>query len=170
MLCDQYGYDPFAWLCIQWWCNITHAPIDALRGVSIHLWMIEACDTLHPIQGNNRKCASFHPSTHGTSFEYCVASIDVVPLLCCLWNGVSTTLMYPQIDQERCQNLDGWLEFKVHHTHTKARPRSGPVFLYPCWSNLGVLCGQYGYDPLVWSIVQLFININHAHIDELRGV
>ena len=55
----------------------------------------------------------------------------------------------------------------VHHTPTKARARSVPVLLHPCCSILGVLCGQYGYDPLAWLLVQLYINPTYVPTDEL---
>ena len=58
----------------------------------------------------------------------------------------------------------------VQHTPTKARARSVPVFIHPCWSILGILCDQYGCDPLAWLLVRLYINPTHLYIDELRGV
>ena len=47
----------------------------------------------HIIQGKSKKCASFYPSTHGKSLECYVAGMDVIPLLGCLCNGASTSLM-----------------------------------------------------------------------------
>ena len=89
-------------------------------------------------------------------------SCFVILLLGCMYNGASTSPMNTLRDWEKCQNLYGSLELMVHHTPTKARARSVPVFFHPCWSNLGVLCGQYGCSPLVWLLVQLFINLTHA--------
>ena len=99
VLCDQYGCDPLALLFVQWWTNLIHVFINELRVVSTYIWMIGAhgngTSQSHTIQGKSKKYASFHQSTitHGPSLECCVASMDVTPLLCCLYNGVSTPSM-----------------------------------------------------------------------------
>ena len=95
ILCGQYGCDPLDWLPVQWCINLIHAYIDEFRGVSTHVCMVGSHSTSHTIQeGLSKKCASFHPSTHGIiSLEYCVASMYVIPLCCCLYNGVSTSPM-----------------------------------------------------------------------------
>ena len=61
-------------------------------------------------------------------------------------------------------------ELMVHHTSSKAEAKRVLVFLHPCLSIHVVLCGQYGYDPLVWLVVQWCINLTHAPINELRGI
>ena len=72
------------------------------------------------------KVPSFHPSTYGTSFRCCMASMDVIQLLGYLYkNGILTSLIYPMMHWEGCQHLYGWLELMVHHTSSKA---SGPIF------------------------------------------
>ena len=43
----------------------------------------------------------------GPSLEYCVASMYVVPLLGCLYNGVSTPTMTPLMHWEVCQYIYG---------------------------------------------------------------
>ena len=63
-----------------------------------------------------------------------------------------------------------WLELIVQHTLSKAEAKSVPVFFHACQSILGVLCGQYLYDPLVWLFVQWCINLTHTVTDELREV
>ena len=72
------------------------------------------------------------------------------------------------MDWEWCQHLYGWFELMVHHTPSKERARSVPVFFHPCWSNLEVLCGQYRYYPLVLLLVQWCINPTHASTYKLR--
>ena len=81
VLCGQCGYDPLAWLCVQWCNNATHAPTDELRGVSMYALMVGAHGTPHTIPGKIKKCASFSSIHVGPPFEYCVASMDMIPLL-----------------------------------------------------------------------------------------
>ena len=66
----------------------------------------------------------------GPSLECCVVSMNVTPLLGCLFNGVSTPHMHPLINCEGCQHMYGWLELMVHPTSSQARARSGPVFIH----------------------------------------
>ena len=81
VLCSQYGCDPLTWLLVH--CiNLTHAPIDELRGLSTPVWMVGAHGISHTIQGRGWMCPSFHLSTHVTSsFGYYVVSMNVTPLL-----------------------------------------------------------------------------------------
>ena len=128
--------------CFVYWCiNLTHAPTDGLRGMSTHTWMIGAHGTSHIIQGKSKKCASFHPSTHGTSLECCLASMDVIHLFGCLYNSVSTPYMHSLMNSEGCQHLYGWLEIMVHNTLSKAEDESAPVFIHLHMEHpLSVVC------------------------------
>ena len=65
------------------------------------------------------------------SFRFCVASMDVTPLLGCLYNGVSASHMHTLMDWQGCQYLYWWSELMVHHTPYKAEDESAPVFIYP---------------------------------------
>ena len=134
----QYECDPLAWFLVEYCINLTHAPIDKLRGVSRCVCMIWAHGSSPTTQGRCQQCVSFHPSTYCTSLECCVVSIGVIPLLGCLRNGVSTTQMHPLIYWEGYQHMYVWLEIVVHDTPLKARMRSVPVFIHPhmahCWS------------------------------------
>ena len=95
VLFGQYGCDPIAWLLVQWCINLTHVHTDGLKGVSTLVWMVGAHGTSHIIQGRGLKCPSFHPCTHVTSFECCVASVNMIPLPGCLFNGRSTSHIHP---------------------------------------------------------------------------
>jgi hypothetical protein len=101
----------------------------------------------HPRQ--EQEVRQFYFIHAGPSLECCVASMDKIPLLGCLYNCVSTSPMYPLMNWEGCQCLHWWLELMVHHTPSQAGARSVPKFssIHP-WSILGVLCNQYGYDAL----------------------
>ena len=146
VLCDQYGCDPLVWLLIQWCINLTHVPKDGLTAVSTPVWIVGAHGTSYTIQGRWWKCPSFHPSTHGTSFD-CMTSMDVIPLCVCLCYGVSTSLMHPLMNWERCQYLYWLLEIMVYHTSSKAEDESAPVFIYPPMVyHVGVV-----WPVLMWS-------------------
>ena len=72
---------------------ITHSSIDELTGVSTNVSMIGAHDTWHTIQSRGWKFPSFHPSTHIVSCWCCVASMNVIPLLGCLYN-ISNSIVH----------------------------------------------------------------------------
>ena len=120
MLCGQYGCNPIVLLLVQWYINLTHVSIHELMEVSTLVWMVGAHGTSHTIQGMSRskKCASFCPTIHGTSFKWYVASLNVIILLHCLCSGVSTSHM--NMSSEGCQHTHGWLELMVNHTLSKA--------------------------------------------------
>ena len=61
-----------------------------LSGVSTHyIWMIRVHNT-QP-KSRSRKCASFSSIHAGPSLECCVVSMDVIPLLGWLYNGIPTS-------------------------------------------------------------------------------
>ena len=64
----------------------------------------------------------------------------------------------------------GWLEHMVYHTLSKAEAKGVSVFFHPCWSILGVLCGQYGCDSLALLLVQWCIKVINTPTDGLRGM
>jgi len=97
VLCGHYVCGPLTWLLVQWCINITHRRIDEFPcGVIICIdgWS-SWYNIHHPRQRMKGKCPSFHSFTHGTSFGYCESSMDFIPSLGCLYNGVSTSPMYP---------------------------------------------------------------------------
>ena len=166
VLCGQYVYDPLVW----WFINLTHALIDELRGVSVHVWMVGVHATSHTIQDRGWNYSSFHLSTHGTSFGCYEGSMDVILLFCCVYTGEPTSSMHPLMNWEGCQHLCGWLEIMVHHTPSKARARSVPVFTHQPMVHPWSVCSLYGCEPLDWLLVQWQTNLTHEHIDELRGI
>ena len=95
VLYGQYGHDTLAWLLEQYCIILTHALIDELRGVSNTVWIFGSYATSQIIEGRVQKCARFHLSTHCTSSECCVASMEVIPLFGYLYNDhISTSAMY----------------------------------------------------------------------------
>ena len=150
---DQYGCDPLVCLPVLWCINLTHASIDELREVSISILTIGDHGISHIIQGRGWKCPSFHLSTNGISCGCCVASIDVIPLLGCLYNGGPTPHVYILINWEWHQHLFGWLELMVYHTPSKVEAKHMPFYFPPCSSILLVLCDQYECYLLAWLLV-----------------
>ena len=135
------GYDPCFVLLVQWCANLTHTYIDELKGVPTHLSMVGAHGTSHIILGREWKWSGFHPFTHGTSFGCYVASMGVFPLLGSVYTGGLTSHMQPSINWEVCQLLHQCLGLMVHLTLSKAKSRTEWVFIHPCWSILGIVCG-----------------------------
>ena len=82
----------------------------------------------------------------------------VVPLLGCSCNVRPTSPMHTLMNWEGCQHFYIWLELMVHHTPSNVETESVPVFFHPCWSIFGVLCGQYGCDPIALLLVELCIS------------
>ena len=153
---DQYGCDALVCLPVLCCISLTHASIDELRVVSISIWMVGFHGISHIIQGRGWKCPSFHLSTNGISCGYCVASMDVIPLLGCLYNGRPTPHVYILMNWECCQHLFGWLELMVYQTPSKVEAKNEPVFFPPRSSILWVLCGQYECYPLPWLLIIVY--------------
>ena len=109
-----------------------------------------------------------------TSFECCVASMEVIIVPGCLCIGVSTLYMYLLIIWEGFQHLYGLLKLMVHNiTHNpKAEVESVPIFIpqhieYP-WN---IIWSVLMLPPACsWWIVHWYINLTHASIDEFREV
>ena len=69
------------------------------------------------------KLCQFSSMTHSISLGCCMLSIDVIPLICCMYNGVSTLHIYPLINWEDCWQIYGWLELMVYYTPPKAEAK-----------------------------------------------
>ena len=91
-------------------------------------------------------------------------------LLSCLYNGKPTSPMHSLMNWEGCQHIYGWLELMVHHTLSKVRSRSVPVFIHR---------HMVYHWSVVWPVIMLSpwlvaciwcLNLTYEHIDELRGV
>ena len=77
-----------------------------------------------------KECASFHLSRHGVSLECCMASMDMIPLLGCLSNIVSSSLMHSLMNWEGCQTLYGYLDLMLHNKSLKVESKSVPGIIY----------------------------------------
>ena len=64
------------------------------------------------------------------SLGCCVASMDVITLLGGLHNGVSASLMHPQMIDRGVNTCMDWLDLMVYHTLSKAEDESAPVFIH----------------------------------------
>ena len=115
LLCCQYGCDPL--LSCLYNC-VSTSPMNTLMdwvGCKHLNGLLERLVITHH-QRQRLKVCQFSFIHAVTSLEYCVASMDVIPLLGYLCNCVSTSPMYQQMNWEWCQNLYRRLEFRIHHT------------------------------------------------------
>ena len=130
----------------------THWGID--RGVKTCMngwsaWYI----THHPRQRMKvTQCSSIHP---WYILWMLWGQYGCDPLRGCLYNGVSTSPMYPLMYWEGCWHMYVWLKRMVHYTLSKAIARSVPLFIHsptihPCsimwsvwmWSPCLVACAM----------------------------
>ena len=103
--------------------------------------MVGAHGTSHTTQGRGWKCPSFHPSTHVISFGCCVASMGVtLCLVSCTMVDQPHPCTHRWIDMGVNTYMNGWWSLIVHHTPSKAREKSVPVFIHsPMVYHLGVV-------------------------------
>ena len=113
-------------------CTMVYQPIDEPRVVSTPELMFGSHNTSYTIPGRIWKCPSFHPSTHGTPFGYCVTSIDMIPLL---WSLVQwwTNLIHEYIDGLRGVSTLVWVvgAHGTSHTAIQRRRWKCPSFIHP---------------------------------------
>ena len=115
----------------------THWWID--RGVKIYTYGWSSWYITHHQMQRLKMCQFSFLHVH-PSFGCCVASMDVIPLLGCLYNGVSTSPMHSLMDWQGYQHMHGWLEFMVHHIPSKVEDESAPVFIHlPMEHSLGCM-------------------------------
>ena len=132
--------------------------------------MIGVHGTSYTIQGKNKKCDSYHQSmmVHHWSAVWRVW-MSPFPWLHIQW---CTNLTHAHIDGLAWVSIPVWMVELHGISHTiQGRSKKCPSFylVIHIWYISWVLCDQYGCDPLVWLLMQWYINLIHVPIDELRG-
>ena len=85
------------------WCEHIYGSLE-LMYITHHPWQVlEVCQ--------------FSSICAGPSLECCVASMDMTPLLGCLYSGISTSPMHTQMDWEGGVNtyMDDWSSWYITH-------------------------------------------------------
>ena len=168
-------------VCVWPFARVSYTMVDQPHPY-IHRWIDRGVNTCmddwsslyithHPRQ--EQEVLSFHPSTHGILFRCCVASMDVIPLLGCLCNGVSTSFLYPLMDWEGGVKIytNVWSSWYITHHQQKQRLKMSKFSFLHVHPSFGCCVASMDVITLLGCLYNgVSINLTHTAIDGLTGV